>query len=146
MQEIIRHEACNPSSKASYVDFLDKCFLVSALASDNDVPTVKKNLASLIRQLAAGVHIVFDTSIEDISPPIAQAIADKIIDRSGLDIMAAIDDLPIPSDPSTVVKKLVSTMMDRLFSLQQPAILPNQPIPSPPQQQPTGSEMCYPMR
>ena len=119
---------------------------MSALASDNDVTTVKKNLASLSRQLATSVHIVFDTNIEDISPPVAQAIADKIIEHSGLDIMAAIDDLPIPSDPSTVVKKLFSTMMDGLFSLQQPAILPNQPIPSPPQQQPTGSEMCYPMR
>ena len=104
MQEIIRHEASNPSSKASYVDFLDKCFLVSPLASDNDVTTVKKNLASLSRQLATSVHIVFDTNIEDISPPVAQAIADKIIEHSGLDIMAAIDDLPIPSDPSTVVK------------------------------------------
>ena len=128
------------------MDFLDKCFLASALACDNDVTAVKKNLASLIRQLATGLHIVFDSSIEDITPPIAQAIADKIIEHSGLDIMAAIDDLPIPSDPSTVVKKLFSTMMDGLFSLQQPAILPNQPIPSPPQQQPTGSKMCYPMR
>jgi len=113
---------------------------VSALACDNDVTAVKKNLASLIRQLATGLQIVFDSSIEDITPPIAQAMTDKIIERSGLDIMAAIDDLPIPSDPSTVVKKLVSTMMDRLFSLQQPATLPSQPIPSPPQPQPTGSE------
>ena len=47
--------------------------------------------------------IATDISI-DVSPPIAQAMADKIIEHSGLDIMAAIDDLPIPSDPSTVVK------------------------------------------
>ena len=54
--------------------------------------------------------------------------------------MAANDDLSIPSGPSTVVKKLVSTMMDQLFSLQQPETPPNQPILIPPQQQPTESE------